>query len=100
MPNPKAEVAEAEIYSPESLQRLTSILWNSRDEPKTLSVLLYVVFGAFAGLRPAEAVELEWKQVDWAKNEIRLAASGVKPGRVIPMKDNLLSFLIACKTLS
>jgi integrase len=60
-------------------------------------VLLYVVLGAFAGLRPAEAVGLEWKQIDWTKREIQLAASPGKVGRSIPIKDNLMTFLLPFK---
>jgi integrase len=88
------EIDHAAIYSPESLQRLASVLWNSREEARVQSVLLYVVLGAFAGLRPAEAVELEWKQIDWTKWEIHLAASSGKIGRSIPIKDNLMTFLL------
>jgi integrase len=88
---------EAAIYSPESLQRLASILWNSREETKAQSVLLYVVLGAFAGLRPAEAVALEWKQVDWSNKVIRLDAPTVKISRAIPIHENLLAFLLPYK---
>jgi integrase len=97
MSNQKSEDDKAAIYSPESLQRLASVLWNSRDEAKIQSVLLYVVLGAFAGLRPAEAVGLEWKQIDWTNREIHLAASPGKVGRAIPIKDNLLTFLLPYK---
>src|ERR1700679_4294503 len=97
MSNENAKANEADIYSPENLQRLVSVLWNSRDEATIQSVLLYVVLGAFAGLRPAEAVGLEWKQIDWATREIRLPASSTKAGRSIPIKDNLMTFLLPCK---
>jgi integrase len=97
MPNQNAEDDKAAIYSPESLQRLASVLWNSREESKIQSVLLYVVLGAFAGLRPAEAVALEWKHVDWAKREIRLDVPTVKLARSIPIKDNLMVFLLPYK---
>jgi integrase len=97
MPNLNAEATEVAVYSPESLQRLASVLWNSREEPPTLSVLLYVVLGAFAGLRPAEAVALEWKHIDWDKREIRLEASTAKLPRTVPIKDNLLAFLLPYK---
>jgi integrase len=79
------------------LQRLASILWNSREEPAIQSVLLYVVLGAFAGLRPAEAVALEWKHVDWIKREIHLAPPTVKLARSVPIKENLLTFLLPYK---
>lgn len=97
MSNENAGNNEAAIYSPETLQRLLSVLWNSRDEPPIQSVLLYVVLGAFAGLRPAEAVGLEWKQIDWTKPEILLSTTAAKMGRSIPLKDNLMTFLLPCK---
>ncbi|HEY0256445.1 MAG TPA: hypothetical protein VGC39_03300 [Candidatus Methylacidiphilales bacterium] len=97
MPHSNALAHEVAIYSPESLQRLASVLWNSREEPPTLSVLLYVVLGAFAGLRPAEAVALEWKHIDWARREIHLEAPIVKLARTVPIKDNLLAFLLPHK---
>jgi integrase len=97
MPNQKAAVAEAAIYTPEKLQRLASVLWNSREEPKTLSALLYVVLGAFAGLRPAEAVALEWKHIDLSKQAISLAPPVSKIARVVPIKSNLMDFLAPFK---
>ena len=97
MPNNIAGVPEAAVYSPESLQRLTSILWNSREVPPTLSALLYVALGAFAGLRPAEAVALEWKHIDLAKREIRLYPPVARIARVVPIRDNLLAFFVPLK---
>ena len=97
MPNEKIAMAEASIYSPEKLQRLVSVLWNSREEPKTLSALLYVALGAFAGLRPAEAVALEWKHIDFSGQIISLAPPIAKIARVIPIKSNLMNFLVPFK---
>jgi integrase len=97
MPHQKNEVVEAAVYLPENLQRLISVLWNSRDETKPQSALLYVVLGAFAGLRPAEAVALEWKHIDLSKREISLAPPVSKIARIVPIKDNLMEFLIPCK---
>jgi len=82
---------------PEKLQRLLSVLWNSKEEPKTESALLYVVLGAFAGLRPAEAVALEWKQVDFARQEISLTPPVARIARVIPFMPNLPVFLAPFK---
>jgi len=97
MPTENSDVAAA-IYAPEKLQRLVSILWNSRDEPKSFSVLLYVVLGAFAGLRPAEAIVLEWKAIDFDKQQISLLPPVAKIARIVPIKNNLLDFLAPCKT--
>ena len=97
MSNKNAKEDEPAVYSPESLQRLSSVLWNSRDETTTQTALLYVVLGAFAGLRPAEAVTLEWKHVDFSKREILLNAPTVKIARSVPIKENLLKFLLPYK---
>jgi integrase len=94
MANKSAGVEEAAIYSPENLQRLVSILWNSREESTILSALLYVALGAFAGLRPAEAVALEWKHIDFSKREIVLAPPAAKSARVVPIRENLLALLL------
>jgi integrase len=97
MPNHKAEVSDAAIYSPERLQKLVPLLWNSREEPAIQSVLFYVALGAFAGLRPAEAVALEWKYIDWIRQEIHLGPPIVKTARTIPIKENLLAILLPFK---
>jgi len=93
MPIEKVEIAGTAVYAPESLQRLLSVLWNSKDEPKAQSVLMYVVLGAFAGLRPAEATALEWKHLDFAKQEISLVPPVAKIARTVPLKSNLIDFL-------
>ena len=97
MPNKIAEAEGVAVYSPESLQRLVSILWNSREVPTTLSALFYVALGAFAGLRPAEAVALEWKHIDLAKREIRLEPPVARLARTVSIRDNLLPFFTAFK---
>ncbi len=97
MPDKKTEAEGVAVYAPENLQRLLSVLWNSKEEPKTQSVLLYVVLGAFAGLRPAEAVALEWKHVDFTTRQIVLAPPVAKLARNVPLKDNLVDFLAPFK---
>jgi len=98
MPTENVETTGTAVYAPENLQRLLSVLWNSKDESKTQSVLMYVVLGAFAGLRPAEAVALEWKHLDFTKQEIALAPPVAKLARVVPIKSNLLDFLAPFKS--
>jgi integrase len=81
------------IYSPEEIQKLVSYLWEKRGQTTAQSALLYVVLGAFAGLRPAEASSLDWKAIDFTTNEIRLTAALPKVARVVPIPLNLLAFL-------
>jgi len=85
-------VNDSPIYTPESLQQLVHHLWNDRKLPKAESALLYTVLGAFAGLRPQEALDLEWKAVDFAERRIRVVA-GDKTERLIPIQANLSEFL-------
>jgi len=94
---PKPETDAVAVYSPESMQRLVRYLWNSRNEPKAQSALLYVVLGAFAGLRPAESVALEWKSVDCTGLVISLPTPTAKIARSVSMKSNLLEFLLPYK---
>jgi len=97
MPIEKVEPVQTTVYAPENLQRLLSVLWNSKEEPKTQSVLMYVVLGAFAGLRPAETTALEWKHLDFSKQEVTLAPPVAKIGRTVPLKSNLIDFLAPFK---
>ena len=86
------------IYSPEDIQNLLCFLWEKRSETTAQSALLYVLLGAFAGLRPAEASSLDWKAVDFTANEIRLAAALPKVARTVPIQPNLLAFLLPYKS--
>jgi len=94
----KPQAEETTIYSPEDMQKLVSFLWEKRGETTVQSALLYVLLGAFAGLRPAEAASLDWKAVDFTTNEIRLAAVLPKVARTVPVQLNLLAFLLPYKS--
>jgi len=94
----KPQGDETRIYSPEDMQKLVSFLWEKRSETTVQSALLYVLLGAFAGLRPAEASSLDWKDVSFATNKIRLAAVLPKIARTVPVQLNLLAFLLPYKS--
>lgn len=89
---------EPAIYSPEDIQKLVSFLWEKRSETTAQSALLYVLLGAFAGLRPAEASSLDWKAINFATNEILLEAALPKVARTVPVQLNLLAFLLPYKS--
>ncbi len=72
-------------------------LSKQREEPKAQSALLYVVLGAFAGLRPVEIGELEWSSIDLKKKLIYVKSVRVKVARVVPIKPNLFEFLLPLK---
>jgi len=94
----KPQVNEPTIYSPEDMQKLLSFLWEKRSETTAQSTLLYVLLGAFAGLRPAEASSLDWKAIDFDINEIRVTAALPKVARTVPVQLNLLAFLLPYKS--
>ncbi len=93
----KPQDDELAIYSPEDMQKLVSYLWEKRSETTAQSALLYVLLGAFAGLRPAEASSLDWKAVNFTTNEICLEATQGKVARTVPVQLNLLAFLLPYK---
>ena len=94
----KPQGDESAIYSPEDMQKLVSYLWEKRSGTTAQSALLYVLLGAFAGLRPAEASSLDWKAIDFTTNEIHLAAAPPKVTRTVPVQLNLLAFLLPYKS--
>ena len=64
------------------------------------AVLPWLVFGAFAGLRPVEVERLEWKTVDLKKKEIYIPPSAAKQvkrsyteGRVVPILPTMGAWL-------
>jgi integrase len=93
MANDKPQGEETTIYSPEDTQKLVSYLWEIRGQTAAQSALFYVVLGAFAGLRPAEASSLDWKAINFDTNEINLTATPPKVARVVPIQLNLVAFL-------
>jgi integrase len=97
MSNPMPQGDESAIYSPESMQRLMAHLWNIRHIPQAGSVLLYGALGGFAGLRPPEAVELDWKAIDFTERRLRVVSGAAKTERLIPIKENLSDFLLPYK---
>jgi len=78
---------EIEIFTPAELKEILAV---STDE--TLS---YLVFGAFAGIRTAEILRLNWEDIDMAAGFIELKAGRTKTRarRLIPIADNLRQWL-------
>jgi len=76
-----------EIFTPDQLQL---ILEKSRAE-----ALPCLAIGAFAGLRTAELLRLEWEEVDLRRGHINVPASKSKSSRrrLIMMSPNLRSWL-------
>ncbi len=97
MPSKKLMPSKPAIYSPTDVKKLVTYLKKQGDAPKAKVALLYVVLGAFAGLRPTEIVELEWSAIDFVRKQIYLVARLSGVARTVPLKPNLFAFLAPYK---
>lgn len=78
---------DIEIFSPEEIDKLLAAA-----SPDFLPAL---AIGAFAGLRSAEILRLEWSDVDLKTGFITVGRSKAKTAsrRVVPILDNLMTWL-------
>ena len=83
----KEPASEIEIYTPDELRKIL----------KAVSPLAipFVAIGAFAGLRAAEVLRLDWNEVDLNRGHIVVAASKAKTAarRLVPISENLRAWL-------
>lgn len=81
------ETFEVEIFTPEEITKLL----NAADQ--TMSVCF--ALGAFAGLRTAEVLRLDWSDIDSDLRYVRVGAdkSKTKSRRIVPIQENLRSWL-------
>ena len=84
---PKADSDEIEIFTPAEMRE---ILTAARPE-----MIPFLAIGAFAGLRSAEIVRLDWQEVNLKEGYIEIKAAKAKTGarRLAPMTDNLAQWL-------
>ena len=76
-----------EIFTPEEL---TAVLTHAEPE-----ILPAIVIGAFAGLRTAELLRLDWREVDLSRGFVHVSALNAKSARrrLVPITDNLAEWL-------
>jgi integrase len=78
---------EIETFTPGQLADLLNI---GNEEAK-----LYFAIGAFTGLRSAELIRLEWKDVNFARGYIQVGKAKAKTAtrRLVPIQPNLMQWL-------
>jgi integrase len=87
LPRVKETPQPITIYSPVEMAKL---LLNAEED-----VLPFLAIGAFAGLRTAEILRLDWNEVDLAGGLIEVKATKAKTGnrRLVPISPNLKQWL-------
>ena len=75
------------VFTPEEMRRLLAVA-----KPE---IVPFLAIGAFAGLRTAEIIRLDWRNVNLAKRFIEVTAQNAKTAsrRIVPMTDNLAAWL-------
>jgi len=83
----KVPAKAVEIYTPAELEKIL----------RSISKLAvpFVAIGAFAGLRAAEVLRLDWSEIDLERGHIVVAASKAKTAarRLAPVSENLRAWL-------
>lgn len=81
------KTGDIQIFTPAELARLI--------EKASDKLLPYLLIGAFAGLRGAEILRLDWSEIDLADGFIEVKAEKAKTDvrRLVPIKDNLKAWL-------
>ena len=81
---PETEIA---IFTPDEI---TSLLVSSHAR-----ILPVIAIGAFAGIRSAEIMRLDWEDVKWDRGHIEIAGRKAKTAarRLVPLPENLKAWL-------
>ena len=85
---------EIQIFTPAEISKLI--------EHADARLLPYIVIGAFAGLRQAEIMRLDWSEIDLGDGfiEVKAEKSKTDTRRLIPIAPNLAAWLKECRKKS
>jgi len=85
--SPKEDNSEVEIFTPSEIREALAA---ARPE-----MVPFLAIGAFAGLRSAEIVRLDWQEINLKERHIEIKAAKAKTGarRLAPVTDNLALWL-------
>ena len=83
----KVTAGEVEIYTPEEMERILSAA--------PALTIPFVALGAFAGLRAAETMRMDWSDIDLARGHLVVSACKAKTAarRLVPISANLKAWL-------
>ena len=83
----KEAETEIAIFTPDEITRL---LVNAHAR-----ILPVIAIGAFAGIRTAEIMRLDWEDIKWDRGHIEIAGRKAKTAarRLVPLPDNLKAWL-------
>ena len=83
----KVPASDVEIYTPEEMRRILANV--------NALVIPFVVLGAFAGLRTAETMRMDWSEIDLNRGHIVVSACKAKTAarRLVPISENLKVWL-------
>ena len=93
LPLPRIRAAEEiPIFTPEEMARMLDGTGEHRPKPEAI---VFLALGAFAGLRTAEILRLEWSDIQLSTGYIVVRAKKAKTGRrrLIPILPNLAEWL-------
>jgi len=78
---------ETEIFTPAQMKTIL--------DAATPEMIPFIVLGAFAGMRAAEIVRIDWSAIDFKRKIIMIRAGQAKTAsrRIIPISDNLSAWL-------
>ena len=83
----KVPPREVEIYTPEEMRRILNAV--------PAMAIPFVTLGAFAGLRAAEAMRMDWSEIDLERGHLVVSAAKAKTAarRLVPITENLKAWL-------